>query len=192
MPGDSGVLVVTRVRSTNTNCTRGRGCNGHPAFPTPSKGRKVHANLGRIAPRDREVMFGIGADTVIPGRCQRVRAKRGPMTGSASNPESRDSGSGPADHPGMTVSGLHVIASEAKQSILAFFLILDCFAEPVIRRAFVRPVGSQCRLFCMAAEFLPAQPLRCLTIGGTFGVRHGWPPRSICQGNPMAATRIDC
>src|SRR5215510_2509030 len=31
---------------------------------------------------------------VIPGRCQRVRAKRGPMTGSASNPESRDSGSG--------------------------------------------------------------------------------------------------
>ena len=38
MPGDSGVLVVTRVRSTNTKCTRGRGCSGHPAFPTPSKG----------------------------------------------------------------------------------------------------------------------------------------------------------
>src|SRR5258708_35111962 len=38
MPGDSGVLVVTRVRSTTTKCTRGRGCNGHPAFPTPSKG----------------------------------------------------------------------------------------------------------------------------------------------------------
>ncbi len=36
--GDSGVLVVTRVRSTNTKCTRGRGCNGHPAFPTPSMG----------------------------------------------------------------------------------------------------------------------------------------------------------
>ncbi len=32
--------------------------------------------------------------TVIPGRCE------------ASNPESRDSGSGPADHPGMTASGL--------------------------------------------------------------------------------------
>src|SRR5882724_4373210 len=28
----------TRVRSTNTKCTRGRGCNGHPAFPTPSLG----------------------------------------------------------------------------------------------------------------------------------------------------------
>src|SRR5467141_3820966 len=36
--GDSGVLVVTRVRSTNTKCTRGRGCQGHPAFPTPSLG----------------------------------------------------------------------------------------------------------------------------------------------------------
>src|SRR5450631_1783349 len=35
MPGDSGVLVVTRVLSTTTTCTRGRGCNGHPAFPTP-------------------------------------------------------------------------------------------------------------------------------------------------------------
>jgi hypothetical protein len=40
MPGDSGVLVVTRVRSTNTKCTRGRGCSGHPAFPTPSKGAR--------------------------------------------------------------------------------------------------------------------------------------------------------
>src|SRR5450631_885446 len=118
MPGDSGVLVVTRVRSTNTNCTRGRGCSGHPAFPTPSRGRKIYANLGRIAPRDRGRVFGIGADTVIPGRCQRVRAKRGPMTGSASNPESRDSGSGPADHPGMTVSGLHVIASAANPLFL--------------------------------------------------------------------------
>src|SRR6266852_4626606 len=39
-PGDSGVLVVTRVRSTNTKCTRGRGCNGHPAFPTPSLGER--------------------------------------------------------------------------------------------------------------------------------------------------------
>src|SRR6267154_1369440 len=38
--GDSGVLVVTRVRSTNTKCTRDRGCNGHPAFPTPSMGGK--------------------------------------------------------------------------------------------------------------------------------------------------------
>src|SRR5260221_12919231 len=58
MPGDSGVLVVTRVRSTTTKCTRDRGCSGHPAFPTPSFGRKLNARLGRIAPRGRESMFG--------------------------------------------------------------------------------------------------------------------------------------
>src|SRR5260370_7076462 len=60
MPGDSGVLVVTRVRSTNTKCTRDRGCSGHPAFPTPSLGRKIYANLGRSAPRDRVFVFEIG------------------------------------------------------------------------------------------------------------------------------------
>src|SRR5260370_16623464 len=56
MPGDSGVLVVTRVRSTNTKCTRGRGCSGHPAFPTPSLGAKrpctarvLRAARGKVA-----------------------------------------------------------------------------------------------------------------------------------------------
>ncbi len=53
MPGDPGVLVVARVRPTTTKCTRGRGCSGHPAFPTPSLGRKIHQRLGRIAPRGR-------------------------------------------------------------------------------------------------------------------------------------------
>src|SRR5450755_4417421 len=53
MPGDSGVLVVARVRSTTTKCTRGRGCSGHPAFPTPSMGREINAQLGRIARRGR-------------------------------------------------------------------------------------------------------------------------------------------
>src|SRR5713101_5025587 len=53
MPGDSGVLVVTRVRSINTKCARGRGCSGHPAFPTPSLGRKIHQRLGRFASRGR-------------------------------------------------------------------------------------------------------------------------------------------
>src|ERR1700730_11906625 len=51
MPGDSGVLVVTRVRSTTTKCTRGRGCSGHPAFPTPSQGAedKPTARVHRAA-----------------------------------------------------------------------------------------------------------------------------------------------
>ena len=52
MSGDSGVLVVTRVRSTATKCTRDRGCSGHPAFPTPSLGEEIHQRLGRVAPRD--------------------------------------------------------------------------------------------------------------------------------------------
>src|SRR6202047_3365810 len=56
---------------------------------------------------------------VIPGRRHRVRAKRGPMAGSAASYdvqlhigesittiESMDSGSGPSDHPGMTPSSL--------------------------------------------------------------------------------------
>src|SRR5713226_2507882 len=55
MPGDSGVLVVTRVRSTTTKCTRDRGCSGHPAFPTPSLGREIFQQLGRIAPRGANV-----------------------------------------------------------------------------------------------------------------------------------------
>src|SRR6267142_1235939 len=48
MPGDSGVLVVTRVRSTTTKCTRGRGCNGHPAFPTPSLGGRFINGSGAL------------------------------------------------------------------------------------------------------------------------------------------------
>jgi antitoxin CptB len=66
--GDSGVLVVTRVRSTATKCTRDRGCSGHPAFPTPSQGRKIQQRLGRFAPRGRERVSGIEMSTlVMPG-----------------------------------------------------------------------------------------------------------------------------
>ncbi len=45
------VYSFTRVLFTNAQRTRGRGCNGHPAFPTPSEGREIHAQLGRIRPR---------------------------------------------------------------------------------------------------------------------------------------------
>src|SRR5258705_12804836 len=48
MPGDSGVLVVTRVRSTTTKCTRGRGCNGHPAFPRPLRGESFINGSGAL------------------------------------------------------------------------------------------------------------------------------------------------
>src|SRR6201996_3458999 len=52
MPGDSGATVVTNARAT-TFYTRGCGCIGHPAFPTPS-GADELANLGQIMSRERE------------------------------------------------------------------------------------------------------------------------------------------
>ncbi len=60
MPGDPGVLVVTRVLSTNAKCTRGRGCSGHPAFPTPSMGArdKCTARAHRAAGSRTRVCFG--------------------------------------------------------------------------------------------------------------------------------------
>src|SRR5262245_34121168 len=48
------------------------------------------------------------------------------------------------------ITARSVIAkSEAtKQSMLQLCRAVDCFAEPVIGRAFARPVGSQCRGEC--------------------------------------------
>src|ERR1700704_5523148 len=57
----SGGPVVTKLVCLTTLCARGCGCSGHPAFPTPSVGRKIHAQLGRIAPRGREVVSEIRA-----------------------------------------------------------------------------------------------------------------------------------
>src|SRR5450631_4659714 len=81
MPGDSGVLVVTRVRSTNTKCTRGRGCSGHPAFPTPSLGRKIDAQLGRSAPREREAVCGLEFEVVAERKRPRLRHSGAMPTG---------------------------------------------------------------------------------------------------------------
>src|SRR6267142_199033 len=50
MPGDPGGPVAT-TRVHYQLRTRGYGCNGHPAFPTPSRGREINAQLGRFAPR---------------------------------------------------------------------------------------------------------------------------------------------
>src|SRR3984893_7715515 len=95
--GRSGVLVVTRVHSTTTKGTRDRGCNGHPAFPTPSMGGGRSMQTSGASRRE------IARSRLWSGPS--LRAKR-------SNP---------------------------------FFLRgeVDYFAEPVIGRAFARPVGSQ-------------------------------------------------
>src|SRR5258708_37037236 len=54
MPGVPANLAVTTLVCFVLFRTRGCGCTGHPAFPTPSvfSGRIVHAPLGRIAPRE--------------------------------------------------------------------------------------------------------------------------------------------
>jgi hypothetical protein len=60
--------------------------------------------------------FAENLSVVIPGRRQRVRAKRGPMTGSAAGPESKhigffcflDSGFALSARPGMTTERFSV------------------------------------------------------------------------------------
>jgi hypothetical protein len=108
MPGDSGVLVVTRVRSITTKGTRGRGCNGHPAFPTPSTGREINANLGRIAPRDRGRVFDDCecAAIFVERSDDSLQAPSFRDAPSGAGPESRDSGFDASHRPGMTVMGL--------------------------------------------------------------------------------------
>ena len=49
--GRSGVLVVTRVRSTTTIAHETAGASGTRHSPRPLWGRNDHAQLGRIAPR---------------------------------------------------------------------------------------------------------------------------------------------
>src|ERR1700676_4879937 len=57
MPGNPGGPAVTTLVCFFI-CTRGCGCIGRPAFPTPSFffGRRIYAKLGRIAPRECRCM----------------------------------------------------------------------------------------------------------------------------------------
>src|SRR5450631_2865211 len=66
--GRSGVLVVTRVRSTTTIAHETAGASGTRHSPRPCLGREINANLGRIAPRECEAVCGIRATS--------LRAKR--------------------------------------------------------------------------------------------------------------------
>ena len=85
MPGDPGATVVTNARAYY-QYTRGCGCNGHPAFPTPSvSGRSFPAQLGRIAPRERGCvsesawLFENGLDYLRhPGQVSTASAIRDP------------------------------------------------------------------------------------------------------------------
>ena len=75
-PRRKRLLVVTRVRSTTTKCTRGRGCNGHPAFPTPSLGGRFINASGALRGEDevvsaetssfRDAPLGAGPESILP------------------------------------------------------------------------------------------------------------------------------
>jgi hypothetical protein len=64
---------------------RGYGCIEHPAFPAPSVnfGRDIRANLGRITPRERAVVFfpppsarkARGGEKEAPRHCEERRAR---------------------------------------------------------------------------------------------------------------------
>src|SRR5450631_2434516 len=88
MPGDSGVLVVARVRSTNTTGTR--------HSPRPPWGREINAELGRVAPRDRETAFVIGTIIARSEATQTPSFRDGPQDQTSDAQlrigESRDSG----------------------------------------------------------------------------------------------------
>src|SRR5258705_8718879 len=75
MPGDSGVLVVTRVRSTNTKWTRGRGCHGHRAFPTPSLGGRFINASGAL----RGEVVSVCLDVIASEAKQSILSLRGTM-----------------------------------------------------------------------------------------------------------------
>src|ERR1700674_5451394 len=73
MPGDSGVLVVTRVRSTNTSAHEAAGATGTRHSPRPPWGRKINAQVGRIEARDREVVCGLEFEVVGERKRPRLR-----------------------------------------------------------------------------------------------------------------------
>src|SRR5207302_11229815 len=76
MPECSGCTCMLVCALPRAHCTRDRGCSKHPAFPAPSVLReKVHANLGRSAPREGEAMStNVDANEfVTPGKVPRKR-----------------------------------------------------------------------------------------------------------------------
>jgi hypothetical protein len=68
MPGDPGATVVTNA-CVLLLYTRGCGCNGHPAFPTPSLGGSIMHQLGRY-PRPGSAKSYLS----YPRHCERSEA----------------------------------------------------------------------------------------------------------------------
>jgi hypothetical protein len=84
--GNAGRFRCTRCCSCafyHYNCTRGRGCSGHPAFPTPSLGREIMHSSGASR---REVVKPYLMNTSAPNSQPSSPAKAGdPVSQSVNN-----------------------------------------------------------------------------------------------------------
>ena len=83
----------------------GRGCNGHPAFPTPSLGERFINGSGA----SRREVASVCLDVIASAAKQSISPRKERMD---------------------CFAALAMTAGT-----------MDCFAEPVIGRAFARPVG---------------------------------------------------
>jgi len=105
MPGDPGGPVATTLVCYLHHCTRGCGCSGHPAFPTPS------VFLGEGSMHDSGASRREIAESYF--KLERPHARNEAMKQSivvipgwsaGPDPESRDSGFDALHRPGMTIS----------------------------------------------------------------------------------------
>src|SRR5260370_29635519 len=124
-PAGSGVPVVTTLVCLVLFRTRGCGCIGHPAFPAPSVYRGANGSCKNSGGSRRE---NAGSSLEV-GAMSLRGATRPPELNERPRP------------PKLAERRRKVEAT--KQSILPLRGAMDCFAEPVIGRAFARPVGSQ-------------------------------------------------
>jgi hypothetical protein len=67
------VYSFTRVLFTNAKRTRARGCNGHPAFPTPSLGERFINASGAL--RGEAVKSCLEFHVIASQRVARIRAR---------------------------------------------------------------------------------------------------------------------
>ena len=90
MPGDSGVLVVTRVLSTATSAHEAAGAAAIRHSPRPPWARRILAQLGRIAPREgsrmrdsinviasaaKQSTLSLRRNGLLRGACHRARIR---------------------------------------------------------------------------------------------------------------------
>jgi hypothetical protein len=85
MPGDPGVPVVTTLVCFVSHLHARLRVHWAPGIPHALLGRKIHAQLGRSAPRECEVAFDENECATLSAVIvrHRVGAMRRPMTGSS-------------------------------------------------------------------------------------------------------------